>query len=124
AGRALALDPQSREAADLVSTLILVPPREQPEALRAQLAATEVTLQRRQGRGALASFLVLIAFLLASSYGGIRDWHVFVALVGLASVLAMTAFVASRRAMSTREILLVTCGNAVLVAMMSRMFGS
>ncbi len=107
-----------------MSTLILVPPREQPEALRAQLAATAVGLQRAQGRGALASFLVLLGFLVASSWSGVQDWNVLAAMLGLASVLAMCAFVASRRAMSSREILLITVSNAVLVAMMSRMFGS
>ncbi|HEY5948457.1 MAG TPA: serine/threonine-protein kinase [Kofleriaceae bacterium] len=124
AGRALALDPESRQAADLITTLMLEPPNEQPAALREQLLATEVALQRRQGRVALASFAVLLGFLVISSWNGVRDWMTLAALVGFTSLLATFAFIASRRAMSSREILLVTCGNAVLVALMSRMFGS
>jgi hypothetical protein len=108
AGRALALDPQSRDAADLVTTLMLEPPLVEPEPLRAQLATNEAAMQRRQGRVALASFLVLIAFLAISSWNGVLDWSVLGALVGVSSVLAVSAFVVSRRAMSSREILMTS----------------
>jgi eukaryotic-like serine/threonine-protein kinase len=124
AGRALALDPKSRDAADLVTTLILEPPKEQPLALRQQLIASEVAVQRRQGRVALGSFAAVIAFLAASAWNGITDWTMLAVMVLLTAVLASIAFVVSRREVSSREMLCVTIGNLTLVALMSRMFGS
>jgi eukaryotic-like serine/threonine-protein kinase len=124
AGRALALDPQSREAADLVTRLMLEPPKEQPAALREQLMASEVAVQRRQGRVALGSFAAVLGFLLVSAWNGITDWTLVASIVGLSVLLASAALVVSRREMSAREMLVVTCGNALLVALMSRMFGS
>jgi eukaryotic-like serine/threonine-protein kinase len=124
AGRALALDPKSRDAADLVTTLILEPPKEQPVALQQQLVASEVAVQRRQGRVALGSFAAVIAFLAASAWNGITDWTMLGVILGLTLVLAYVALIVSRRQMSKREMLCVTIGNLTLVALMSRMFGS
>jgi eukaryotic-like serine/threonine-protein kinase len=124
AGRALALDPKSREAADLVTTLILEPPTEQPLALRQQLVANEVTVQRRQARVAVGSFAAVLAFLAASAWNGVTDWTMMIVMLALTLVLASVAFIVSRREASSREMLGVTIGNLTLVALMSRMFGS
>ena len=124
AGRALALDPKSHEAADLVTMLILEPPKEQPAALREQLMASEIAVQRRQGRVALGSFAAVIGFLAVSAWNGITDWTLLAMLFGLSVLHGSVAFIIWRREMSSREILLVSCGNALLVALMSRMFGS
>jgi eukaryotic-like serine/threonine-protein kinase len=124
AGRALALDPKSRDAADLVTTLILEPPLEQPAALQQQLVASEVAAQKRQGRVALGSFAAVIAFLAASAWNGITDWTMLAVILALTIVLASVAVVVARREMSSREMLWVTIGNLTLVTLMSRMFGS
>jgi eukaryotic-like serine/threonine-protein kinase len=124
AGRALALDPKSRDAADLVTTLILEPPKEQPAALRQQLIASEVAVQKRQARVAVGSFVAVFAFLAASAWNGITDWTMLIVMLTLTMVLASIAFIVSRRQTSSREMLGVTIGNLTLVALMSRMFGS
>jgi serine/threonine-protein kinase len=124
AGRALALDPKSREAADLVTTLILEPPREQPAALRQQLLASEVAVQRRQGRVALGSFAAVFVFLVAAAWNGVTDWKMLAVMLAMTVVLASVAFIVSRRQASSREMLGVTIANLTFVALVSRMFGS
>jgi len=124
AGRALALDPKSRAAADLITRLMLEPPAEQPAGLREQLLQSEIAAQKRQGRVASGSFFAIIAFLGLAAWNGLHDWLMLAILAGFTILLASAAFVVSRRKMSSREILIVTLGNAALVAMLSRMFGS
>jgi hypothetical protein len=124
AGRALALNPESREAADLITTLMLEPPREHPRALRAELDASAIAVQLRQGRVAMLSFLAVFAYLAFSAWNGLYSWPLLGGLAAFTLVLAIVAFQVSRRAMSAREMLLVTCGNALLVALLSRTFGS
>ena len=54
---------------------MLEPPKEHPEALREQLLASEIAVQRRQGRVALGSFAR--ADLVSSpmvAWNGITDW--------------------------------------------------
>ncbi|HEY5928164.1 MAG TPA: serine/threonine-protein kinase [Kofleriaceae bacterium] len=124
AGRALALDPKSRDAADLVTTLMLEPPKEQPAGLREQLAASEVAVQRRQGRVAVGSFGAILAFLALAAWNGIEDWSILAVITAFSLLLASVAFIVSRREMSSREILFLMLGNVTLVALISRMFGS
>ncbi len=124
AGRALALDPKSRPAADLVTSLMLEPPKEEPEALREQLLASEVAVQRKQGKVALGSFASNLVFFGAAAFNGVTDWALFGSLLALTVLLGWTALVVSRRAMTSREILFLTVVNAVFVAVMSRMFSS
>jgi serine/threonine-protein kinase len=124
AGRALALDPESRAAADLITALMLEPPREEPRALRAELDASAAAVQRRQGEVAMLSLLAILAFLALCAWNGLYSWPVLGGLAAFTLVLASVAFRVSRRAMTAREMLLVTCGNAVLVALLSRTFGS
>ncbi len=69
AGRALALDPESTEAAGLVTQLLLERPAELPAPLVASLEASErATLRKRSQRATFAysmvfAFLIFIAFL-------------------------------------------------------------
>jgi serine/threonine-protein kinase len=123
AGRALALDPESRDAADLISRLMLEPPRDPPPALRAELAASEIAVQRRQGRVATWSFAAVLAYLGAAAWNGLTDWVLIGAIAAFTLVLASAAYLVSRRAMPSYVMLLVSCGNALLVALMSRAFG-
>jgi serine/threonine-protein kinase len=124
AGRALALDPKSRPAADMITSLMLEPPKEHPAALREQLLASEIAQQRAQGRVALGSFGAMIVFFAASAWNGITDWALLGILLAVTLVLSWTALVVSRRAMTSREILFLTVANAVLVSLLSRGFSS
>jgi serine/threonine-protein kinase len=124
ASRALALDPKSREAADIVTSVILQPPAEHPPALREHLVASELTVQRRQGRVALGSFSAIVVFLVLAALNGITDVWIFAGIAAYTVILASVAVQISKRELSTREMVYVTIGNAALVALMSRIFGS
>jgi eukaryotic-like serine/threonine-protein kinase len=124
AGRALALDPKSRDAADIITSIILQPPSEHPPALREQLASTEVLVQRRQGRVATGSFGAILAFLALAAFNGLTNWPLTVGMAVYTIALASVAYQISRREMSSREMFFITIGNASLVALISRIFGS
>jgi len=123
AGRALALDPESQDAAELVTHLILAPPRELPAELRAELAAAEVAVQRRQGRAATAAFGAVLVFLVAAAMSGLRSVPVFLGVVAFTLVLATLAWRLSRRAALPGEMLAIAVGNACLASVLSRTFG-
>ncbi len=122
AGRALALDPESREAAQLVTRLMLEPTPELPVELRAELASAETAVQRRQSRVATMSYIAIAIFLAMASWNGLHGgatWFV----AALAAVMAAAAFLLSRRAARHGEMIVVALGNAVLASLLSRAFG-
>jgi serine/threonine-protein kinase len=63
ATRALALDPESADAAQLVAKLVLEPPRDLPAALKESLDAEERELNRQRGYTAVKIFLGMFLFL-------------------------------------------------------------
>jgi serine/threonine-protein kinase len=124
AGRALALDPESRDAADLVTRLMLEPAGALPAELERELAAGEATVQRRQSRAALSSFLGVAAFLAMASWNGLRSVGQLAIVAAVTGVMAATAFRLAHRHASRAEMLAVVVGNATLAALLSRAFGS
>ena len=83
AGRALALDPKSRPAADLVTSLILEPPKASPNALREQSARQRGrgAAQARQGRARIGHREHRV--LRAAALIGVTDWALFGTLIAL-----------------------------------------
>jgi len=124
AGRALALDPESGSAAELVTRLMLEPPRRLPLALQQELAATEAATQRRQSKIATASFAAVAVFLVLACVGGVRSLSVFIAIAALTLLLAGMAFRFSRRVATRSQMLFLALGNVTLAAFLSRAFGS
>ncbi len=124
AGRAMALDPDSREATELFTRLILVPPTKLPPELERELASVDTATQRRQARVAMVSFFGFVVFLALASWNGLRSAATVTAIAGMAAVMAASAFMLSRRRATTVEMFLVVLGNATLAAALSRAFGS
>ncbi|MDQ3337336.1 MAG: protein kinase [Myxococcota bacterium] len=123
AGRALALDPESREAAALISRLMLEPPKQQPEQLSADLAASENQMQQKQGRVAVKSLVAVLVFLGAAAITGVRSVPVILGIAGWASLVLVLAYLFSRRPARPHEMWIIAIGNALLCAMLSRLFG-
>jgi len=122
AGRALALDPESREAAQLVTHLMLAPPREVPRELAAELSASESAMQQRQAGVGMRSQLAVLAFLLAAALNGlVAVWKVAL-IAGWSTVMLVIAYALSRRP-AGGEMWLLCIGNAILSALLSRLFG-
>ncbi|CAN5546611.1 hypothetical protein BH11MYX1_BH11MYX1_33670 [soil metagenome] len=123
-GRALALDPESTEAAELVTRVILTPPADPPSDLRAALDEHEHQGVRRHARGAVIAYLALASFLPIAIWDGIRRWDVVLGVFGMALAMATAAWRIHRqpeRALGT--MLLYAFGNGLLVIAMSRLAG-
>jgi hypothetical protein len=124
AGRALVLDPESTEAAAIVSTLIFTPAREHPAQLASELVESETAIQRRQGRAALASFAVILAFLATAITNGAPSWTFVGGIVAYLLVHASVVWWITQRPATPARMVLVAAGNALLAALISRTYGS
>ncbi|HEX7703122.1 MAG TPA: serine/threonine-protein kinase [Kofleriaceae bacterium] len=123
-GRALALDPESTEAAELVSRVILTPPLEPPLELRAALDEHEHGAVRRHARGAIFAYLALAAFLPIAVWNGVLRWDIVIAVFGSALVMAGAAWrIYQKPNRSLTEMLVYAIANALLVIGMARLAG-
>ena len=122
--RALALDPESTEAAELVTRVILTPPSEPPADLRAALDEHEHQGVRRHARSAVIAYLALASFLPIAIWDGIRRWDVVIGVLGTTLAMAFAAWRIHRRPdRSLGAMLLYASGNGLLVVAMSRVAG-
>jgi len=124
AGRALALDPTASEAADLVTHLMLKPPRDVPAEVERELERIDTESARHQARLAAVSLLGYLGFVPLLLWTGVRDPVFVVAFAALATASALHVFVLSRRTDIVRSrIYLNACINAILIALISRIVG-
>ena len=123
AGRALALDPESREAAALITRLMLEPPSSHPKQLAADLASSESAMQQKQGQVAVKSLLAVLIFLGAAGFNGLRSVPVILGIAGWATLILVLAYTISRRPARRNEMWIIAIGNTVLCALLSRLFG-
>ncbi|HTR55665.1 MAG TPA: serine/threonine-protein kinase [Kofleriaceae bacterium] len=88
AGRALALDPASREAAQLVTQLIVEPPRELPPELVESLDRNERDLDRARSRRAAIAFASIFAAAPAMPFIHVTSWPRVATIVGACVMMA------------------------------------
>jgi len=124
AGRAIALDPRSSDAAALVGRLMLEPPRETPPEVTQHVNALgEVTIRQK----ARVQAGVMVAFLLFAPvfyWLGVRSdalAALFAATV-LFELFVMLAFAYKRRAVTNLDAYLLTCVNGISIAILARLF--
>jgi hypothetical protein len=120
AGRALALDPESPDAAALVMTLMLEPPKQLPAALVRHLDAIDATTSVQSARMAsiaLSSVLVLLLPMLV--WAGTTETWLIVAMFTTLGVIAADAYRQSRRG-RTNE-LVPLCLGGLLIALVSQL---
>ncbi|MGN6108698.1 MAG: serine/threonine-protein kinase, partial [Kofleriaceae bacterium] len=124
AGHALALDPTASEAADLVTHLMLRPPRVVPQEVEHRLDALDTTTARSQGRLAALALVGYLGFVPLLLWTGVREVLPIVAFAGIAIVSATQVYAMTRRArISPVGIYAAACINAVLIALVCRMVG-
>ncbi|MEJ7600178.1 MAG: serine/threonine-protein kinase [Kofleriaceae bacterium] len=124
AGRALALDPEAPGAAELVTTLMLEPPRNPPAELVEELRRAEADGIRKHARSAIIAYVTVSAFLPIAMWNGIRKWPVVLGVFGSALLLAFAAWQIRRKPeRSFAEMMAYALANAVLLVTMSRMAG-
>jgi len=82
AGRALALDPSNRDAADLVSRLMLEPPKQVPPEVKDALATVDLDALYASRKLISGGGLVFLAFVPLMAWVGFRDaWVVITATI-------------------------------------------
>ena len=118
AGRALALDPQSVDAGELVSTLLLEPPPKLPPDLERGLAEQETNLNKDRSRKGILMYLSVFLLLPFTLFQDIKNWPFVVAFY---AVLGLAALVSVRFAKTGRPLVTVVLTiNLTLSVMFSR----
>jgi len=124
AGRALALDPDTPGAAELVTALMLEPPHEPPGELVAAQRAAEDDGVRKHARTAILAYLAIASFLPIAAWNGIRNWPVVMAVVLFALAMATLAWrIRVKPQRSLAEMIGYAVCNAALLVTLSRMVG-
>jgi eukaryotic-like serine/threonine-protein kinase len=121
AGRALALDPESSEAATFVVKLLVEPPRDLPPQLDDELETQRTDFYVRAARMASYGALGYFAFLPVLVLLGVREWGVMLSAYGLVVALfVLTTYQARKRRVWP---LLIVILNAAQMIPMSTVFG-
>ncbi|MFN0247717.1 MAG: serine/threonine-protein kinase [Kofleriaceae bacterium] len=124
AGRALALDPTAAEAADLVTGLMLEPPKETPREVAQQLERMDTETARSQGRLAAYSMIGYLMFVPILLWTGVRDMWAVAAFAALAIASGVQVYALTQRATIPKTgIYINACINAVLIALVCRLVG-
>jgi len=122
AGRALALDPTLTDAADLVGRLMLEPPADAPPEVERAIHDEALEQARKQaviGMIGYVGYLIFAFVLLAFDIGDARyAW----AMVGLATASFCFSLLGRWRTDSKPRLIAVLATNAVLIALIARMF--
>jgi len=121
AGRALALDAESNEAAEIVTALILQPPDDPPPEVQEALHTADAAHMSKHARTSVAAYLLMAAFLPLAFWNGIRDWTVVIMIV--VGALALGGFalrIVVKPRVSTIPLVIYAFGNAALLALMAR----
>jgi serine/threonine-protein kinase len=125
AGRALALDPESQEAALLVTRMMLEPPDEISPELERRIAARDVAYEQRAARTAgvaIASNLLSAPLMV---WMGVTNVPWFLGVGALSAVVIVMMYLESRSATPGRgsHVYPALIGCTVLSAMLSRLCG-
>jgi serine/threonine-protein kinase len=124
AGRALALDPTTDGAAEIVTSLMLEPPREMPAEVVARMAKQDADDARAQGRLAALAMLGYLAFIPLLAWTGIKDRTFVAVFEGLAVASSAQVYLMTRRErVPIAGIYLNALINAVLMGLVCRMVG-
>ena len=121
AGRALALDPESIEASDLVTALIIEPPRVFPPSLVGSLAAAERDASRVRARTAVFAFAAVVPLAALVPFVEVKSWPLLLGFFGTMLGMSLVSWLSYRRGASIIPISLVT--TFVTVLFVSRIAG-
>jgi serine/threonine-protein kinase len=123
AGRALALDPESTEAGELVLELTVAPPQPLPRELEVSLARSEDELHRQRSRRSIAPVLAIFLVAPCALFSPVVSWSPLLALFGATAALAALAYLRGRYGWAAPAPLFLALA-LVLVVLFSRLAGS
>ncbi len=92
AGRAIALDPDQLGAAELVSSLLLEPPKEIPKELELSLEEAERRISRDRSKKAIYAYASIFLLLPLTLFLEIKNWPVVGAFFGCVALGIASAF--------------------------------
>ena len=124
AGRALALDPESEDAARTLMTLMTTPPRATPEEVKAEIETGRLAAARTAGLAGLAGCLSIVAMIPLVLWMGVREWSSLA--IGAAALASAGGclFASGRRPRQGRALLIASFMSVtVLLLVLARMFG-
>jgi len=121
AGRALALDPESKDAAALVSSLLLEPPSPEPPALTASIEEYERKIAQHRSWRVVWAYLSIIALAPLLFLLEVKNWTIVGAFFGIIMVCVLVALEAARNGRPSVVSILVV--NLALAVMFTRILG-
>jgi len=121
AGRALALDPESAEAAQLVTSLIVEPPKVLPPELAAELEVEDQKATKERTRAGAWGYASLFVFWAALPLLNVKAWHWVLAFYAVVGLLAGVMWHAGRTGRFNVGVGLV--GNFLLALLWTRIAG-
>jgi serine/threonine-protein kinase len=122
AGRALALDRESKEAAEIVTKLIVEPPDKLPAELVAQLEQAEQVATRARVKKAIFAYSTPLAIVLVLPWVDVKSWSWLVAFfIALGAVALVALWSGIKFGRTNLPFLLI--GNIVVITLFSRLAG-
>jgi serine/threonine-protein kinase len=121
AGRALALDPDSLEAAAMIARLTVEPPEKLPPALVASLEAEDKMLNRDRSMRGLRAYSAVFIFISMVPILDVTNWSLQIAAWGLVAMLAAIMWAGKSSGVTRLFPALIVNLSAVFV--FSRIFG-
>jgi eukaryotic-like serine/threonine-protein kinase len=124
AGRALALDPESAEAAQLVSRLMLEPPAAYPPDLQETLAEEERETTRDRGRKAFLAFGAVLALTaVLTPFLHVRNWTLLGAFtIDVVLLMALSMISARTGVQRLAAVLTVNCVGIMIFSRIASPF--
>jgi eukaryotic-like serine/threonine-protein kinase len=121
AGRALALDPESRDAAALVSSLLLEPPSPMPAELVASIEDHERKIAQHRSWRAIWAYGSIFALAPLLLFLDVRNWTLVGAFFGTVAICMLVALDAARD--GRPSVLSILVCNLALALMFTRVLG-
>ena len=124
AGRALALDPTASAAADLVTRLMLEPPKTTPAEVEREVARLDTESARTQGRLAAYSMIGYLMFVPILLWTGVRSMPMVIAFAALAIASGVQVYLLTRKDFIWKPGIYINAViNAALIAVVCRLVG-
>ena len=124
ASHALALDAECTAAGELVTTLMLTPPRKPPPELREAIRQADAEDVSRHARAAIPGYVLIAAFLPIIVWNGILSWPAVIASAVIALAMAFAALRLVRKPQrSLPWMIAYAIGNALVVMSLARLAG-
>lgn len=124
AARSLALDPETRDAAELVTALMLEPPPLPPPELSAAIDREEGKVVARHALIGAISYTAYAALLPIAIVSGVTSWPLIALVLAITFACAGFALSLTRHpSASVHAMIIYLLGNALLSTLLERVFG-